>query len=126
MSVTVFLLQCVRRCCSPLGHQQEEYWAQYRAAEQGVFHNTAVAHAQLLAMQNVKNFFGFVSLEPAQKELLLEQQNSRPVCSTDWNRVTGICLYREKSGLPLYSRIHKWATYSLDSSEDMEKEMNSL
>lgn len=126
MSVTVFLLLCVRRCCSALGHQQEEYWAQYRAAEQNIFHNTAAAHAQLLAIQNVKNFFGFVSLEPAQKELLAEQENSRPVCSTDWNRVTGICLYREKNGLPLYSRIHKWATYSLGSAEEMEIEMNVL
>ncbi|XP_020776847.2 calcium homeostasis modulator protein 2 [Boleophthalmus pectinirostris] len=107
MSVTVFLLQCMRRCCSPLGHQQEEYWSQYRAAEQTLFQNTAAAHAQLVAMQNVKNFFGFVSLEPQQKELLGEQPNGRPVCSTDWNRVTGVCLYREKNGLPLYSRIHK-------------------
>uniref|UniRef100_A0A8C6TCF4 Calcium homeostasis modulator family member 2, tandem duplicate 2 n=1 Tax=Neogobius melanostomus TaxID=47308 RepID=A0A8C6TCF4_9GOBI len=126
MAVTVFLLQCVRRCCSPLGYQQEEYWTQYRAAEQNLFHNTAAAHAQLLAIDNVRNFFGFVSLEPEQKELLAEQQNNRPVCSTDWNRVTGVCLYREKSGLPLYSRIHKWATYSLDNPEEMDKEMNTL
>ncbi|KAK7901551.1 hypothetical protein WMY93_018320 [Mugilogobius chulae] len=123
MSVLVFLLQCVRRCCSSLGHQQEQYWSQYRAAEESLFQNTAAAHAQLAAMQNVKSFFGFVSLDTAQKELLAEQQNSRPVCSTEWNRVTGVCLYREKNGLPLYSRIHKWATYG---TEEMDKEMNLL
>uniref|UniRef100_A0AAV2JNL5 Uncharacterized protein n=1 Tax=Knipowitschia caucasica TaxID=637954 RepID=A0AAV2JNL5_KNICA len=123
MSVAVFLLKCVRRSCSPLGHQQEEYWSQYRTAERSLFNSTAAAHAQLIAMQNVKSFFGFVSLDSAQKELLGEQPNSRPVCSTDWNRVTGVCLYREKNGLPLYSRIHKWATYSKD---EMEKEMNEM
>ncbi|XP_072292908.1 calcium homeostasis modulator protein 2-like [Eucyclogobius newberryi] len=121
MSVIVFLLQCLRQCCSSLGHQQENYWSQYREAERSLFHNTAAAHAQLEAMQNVKSFFGFVSLDPAQKELLEEQLNSRPVCSTDWNRVTGVCLYRENNGLPLYSRVHKWATYS---TEEMDKEMN--
>ncbi|XP_033836180.1 calcium homeostasis modulator protein 2-like [Periophthalmus magnuspinnatus] len=123
MSLTVFLLQCLRRCCSPLGHQQEQYWSQYRSAEQSLFQNTAAAHAQLAAMQNVKNFFGFVSLDSTQKELLTEQENTRPVHSADWNRVTGVCLYREKNGLPLYSRVHKWATYS---TEEMDKEMNVL
>uniref|UniRef100_A0A3Q3QKI9 Calcium homeostasis modulator family member 2, tandem duplicate 2 n=1 Tax=Monopterus albus TaxID=43700 RepID=A0A3Q3QKI9_MONAL len=108
MSVMVFLMQCVKRCCSPLSYQQEDYWSQYRNNENILFQRTAAVHARLLAAESVKSFFGFVALEKEEKELLADYQSARPICSTNWNRVTGVYLYREKNGLPLYSRLNKW------------------
>ncbi|XP_059215679.1 calcium homeostasis modulator protein 2-like [Centropristis striata] len=127
MSLTVFLMLCLKRCCSPLGYQQENYWSQYRSNEKTLFQRTAAVHARLLAAENVKSFFGFVALEKDEKEELAEHQSVSPVCSTNWNRVTGVYLYREKNGLPLYSRLNKWAMYSLENNvEAMEKEMDML
>lgn len=127
MSLTVFLMLCMKRCSSPLGHQQEDYWSQYRSSEKTLFQRTAAVHARLLAAENVKSFFGFVALEAEEKEQLAEHQRAGPICSTNWNRVTGIYLYREKTGLPLYSRLNKWATYSLENNmEAIEKEMDML
>ncbi|XP_071337584.1 calcium homeostasis modulator protein 2-like [Trachinotus anak] len=127
MSVTVFLILCMKRCSSPLGYLQEDYWSQYRSNEKTLFERTAAVHAHLLAAENVKSFFGFVALEKDEKEQLAEHQSAHPICSTDWNRVTGVYLYREKNGLPLYSRLNKWATYSLENNvEAMEKEMDVL
>lgn len=127
MSVMVFLIMCMKRCSSPLGYRQESYWSVYRSNEQALFQNTAAVHARLLAAENVKSFFGFVALEKEEKEQLAEYQSAAPICSTNWNRVTGVYLYREKNGLPLYSRLNKWATYSLENNEEvMEKEMDML
>ncbi|XP_039995815.1 calcium homeostasis modulator protein 2-like [Xiphias gladius] len=127
MSLMVFLLLCLKRCSSPLGYQQEDYWSQYRSNEKTLFQRTAAVHARLLAAENIKNFFGFVALEQEEKEQLAEHQGASPICSTNWNRVTGVYLYREKNGLPLYSRLNKWATYSLENNvEAMEKEMDVL
>lgn len=127
MSLVVFLMMCVKRCSSPLGYLQEDYWSQYHSNEKTLFQRTATVHANLLAAENIKSFFGFVALEKEEKEQLVEHQSARPICSTDWNRVTGVYLYREKNGLPLYSRLNKWATYSQEySTEAMEKEMDML
>ncbi|KAM6922316.1 calcium homeostasis modulator protein 2-like [Lycodopsis pacificus] len=127
MSLTVFLMLCVKRCSSPLGYQQENYWSQYRSNEKTLFQRTAAVHARLLAAENVKSFFGFVALETEEKDQLAEHQSAGPICSTNWNRVTGVYLYRENKGLPLYSRLNKWATYSLENNmEAMEKEMDML
>ncbi|XP_023281531.1 calcium homeostasis modulator protein 2 [Seriola lalandi dorsalis] len=127
MSLMVFLILCMKRCSSPLGYLQEDYWSQYRSNENNLFERTAAVHAQLLAAENVKRFFGFVALEKEEKEQLAEHQSASPICSTEWNRVTGVYLYREKNGLPLYSRLNKWATYSLENNvEAMEKEMDVL
>ncbi|KAL7384202.1 hypothetical protein ABVT39_026207 [Epinephelus coioides] len=127
MSLAVFLMLCVKRCSSPLGYLQEDYWSEYRSNEKTLFQRTASAHALLLAAENVKSFFGFVALEKEEKEQLAEHQSTDPICSTNWNRVTGVYLYREKNGLPLYSRLNKWATYSLENNvEAMEKEMDTF
>ncbi|XP_017277166.1 calcium homeostasis modulator protein 2 [Kryptolebias marmoratus] len=127
MSLTVFFMLCVKRCTSPLGDQQEEYWSLYRSHENTLLQRTASVHAQLLAAQNVKSFFGFVALEKEEKEELMEHERANPICSTDWNRITGVYLYREKNGLPLYSRLNKWATYNLENNtEALEKEMDVL
>ncbi|XP_034021693.1 calcium homeostasis modulator protein 2-like, partial [Thalassophryne amazonica] len=123
----VFLMLCVKRCSSPFGYLQEDYWSQYRSSEKSLFERTAVVHSRLLAAENVKSFFGFVALDKEEKEELTEHQTAAPICSTDWNRVTGVYLYREKNGLPLYSRLNKWAQYNLDNNpEAMEKEMDVL
>ncbi|XP_071394196.1 calcium homeostasis modulator protein 2-like [Centroberyx affinis] len=125
MALGVFLMLCVKRCCSPLGYRQEDYWSQYRSNEQDLFKSTAALHARLLAAENVKNFFGFVALEKEEQEQLTEHKSSSPICSTDWNRVTGVYLYREKNGLPQYSRLNKWAQYNLENNiEAMDKEMD--
>lgn len=127
VSLAVFLMLCVKRCSSPLGYLQEDYWSEYRSNEKTLFQRTASAHALLLAAENVKSFFGFVALEKEEKEQLAEHQSAGPICSTNWNRVTGVYLYREKNGLPLYSRLNKWATYSLENNmEAMEKEMDTF
>lgn len=124
MSLAVFLMLCMKRCSSPLGYQQEDYWHQYRSEEKHLFQRTAAVHARLLAAENIKSFFGFVALNKEEKEELVEHESASPVCSTNWNRVTGVYLYREKNGLPLYSRLNKWATYSLENNvEAMDKEM---
>ncbi|XP_018549573.1 calcium homeostasis modulator protein 2 [Lates calcarifer] len=127
MSLMVFLMLCMKRCYSPLGYQQEDYWSQYRSNEKILFQRTATVHARLLAAENIKSFFGFVALDKEEREQLAEHQSASPICSTNWNRVTGVYLYREKNGLPLYSRLNKWATYSLENNvEAMEKEMDTL
>ncbi|XP_037126871.1 calcium homeostasis modulator protein 2-like isoform X1 [Syngnathus acus] len=125
-SLMVFLVMCTRHCSSPLGYQQEEYWKKYRANEKTLFRRTAAVHAQLMAAKYVESFFGFVALENDEKEHVLEHQAAAsPICSTEWNRVSGVYLYREKNGLPLYSRLNKWATYNEQNAreEDFDKEM---
>lgn len=126
MSVVVFLMLCIKRCTSPLGYLQEDYWSQYHSNEKTLFERTAAVHALLSAAENIKSFFGFVALDKEGKEQLAEfQQNANPICMENWNRVTGVYLYRERNGLPLYSRLHKWATYNREHDiEGMEKEMD--
>ncbi|XP_068183344.1 calcium homeostasis modulator protein 2-like [Antennarius striatus] len=127
MALAVFLMMCLKRCCSPLGYLQDDYWSTYRHTEKALFDRTAAVHARLLAADNVKTFFGFVALEKEEKEQLQEFQGAKPICSLSWNRVTGVYLYREKNCLPLYSRLNKWATYKqVLTEEDMEKEMDAM
>ncbi|XP_030012363.1 calcium homeostasis modulator protein 2 isoform X2 [Sphaeramia orbicularis] len=127
MSLMVFLLMCVKRCSSPLGYRQEDYWSQYRSAEKTLFQTTAAVHAQILAAENVKTFFGFVALDKELKEQIAEHPSASPICNVNWDRVTGVSLYREKNGLPLYSRLNKWATYNLENDiEAIEKEMDTF
>nr|XP_057933207.1 calcium homeostasis modulator protein 2-like [Doryrhamphus excisus]XP_057933208.1 calcium homeostasis modulator protein 2-like [Doryrhamphus excisus]XP_057933209.1 calcium homeostasis modulator protein 2-like [Doryrhamphus excisus]XP_057933210.1 calcium homeostasis modulator protein 2-like [Doryrhamphus excisus]XP_057933211.1 calcium homeostasis modulator protein 2-like [Doryrhamphus excisus] len=125
MSLTVLLVMCTKRCFSPLGYHQEEYWSTYRSREKDLFQRTADVHANILAAKHVKDFFGFVALGKEEKEQIAEHQEATsPICSREWNRVTGVYLYREKNGLPLYSRLNKWATYGQEDKVDaLDKEM---
>lgn len=117
----------MKRCSSPLGYLQEDYWSRYHSNEKSLYEQTADTHARLLAAENIKSFFGFVALDKEEKQQLAEIQSARPVSSTDWNRVTGVYLYREKNGMPLYSRLNKWAMYSQEeNTEDMVKELDML
>ncbi|KAM9804092.1 calcium homeostasis modulator protein 2-like [Neosynchiropus ocellatus] len=117
MALMVFLHLCLKRCSSPIGYLQESYWSEYRSSEKTLFQKTAAVHARILAAQNVKSFFGFVALDKEEEEQLAEQKNVTPICSTNWDRVTGVYLYREKNGLPLYSRLDKWSTYGNDTEK---------
>ena len=128
ISLGVFLMLCLKRCCSPLGYQQEAYWSSYRANEHVFFQRTADAHSKIHAAETVKSFFGFVALDKEEKELLAGCQGSKNVIpSKEWNRITGVYLYRENKGAPLYSRLNKWSNYTKDSDhEAIEKEMDML
>lgn len=109
VAVLVFLTKCLKHYCSPLGYRQEAYWAQYRTNEEQLFRRTAEVHSRVLAASNVRRFFGFVALNKDDEELVarfpIEGTQPRP----QWNAITGVYLYRENQGLPLYSRLHKWA-----------------
>ncbi|XP_049646377.1 calcium homeostasis modulator protein 2 [Suncus etruscus] len=109
VAILVFLTKCLKHYCSPLSYRQESYWARYRANEDQLFQHTAEVHARVLAANNVRRFFGFVALNKEDEELVakfpVESTQPRP----QWNAITGVYLYRENMGLPLYSRLHKWA-----------------
>lgn len=109
VAILVFLIKCLKHYCSPLSYRQEAYWAQYRTNEDQLFQRTAEVHARVLAASNVRRFFGFVALNKDDEELVtkfpVEGTQPRP----QWNAITGVYLYRENQGLPLYSRLHKWA-----------------
>ncbi|KAK1791755.1 hypothetical protein P4O66_013732 [Electrophorus voltai] len=128
LSVMIFLLQCLKRCCSPLGYQQEAYWSSYRVIEHSLFQRTADAYAKFQAAKSVKNFFGFVALEKEENDLMSECQDAKNVIpSLEWNRITGVYLYRENRGTPLYSRLIKWSSYTTENNiEATEKEMGML
>ncbi|XP_065152029.1 calcium homeostasis modulator protein 2-like [Paramisgurnus dabryanus] len=118
ISLSIFLLLCLKHCCSSLGFLQEAYWSQYRSSEQALFQRTAEVHAKLNAAESVKSFFGIVELDNQEKELLEKSQGARKVIpSLDWNRITGVYMYREINDAPMYSRLNKWAHYTNENKE---------
>ncbi|KAJ8360138.1 hypothetical protein SKAU_G00166630 [Synaphobranchus kaupii] len=128
-AVTVFLLLCLKRCCSPLGYQQEAYWSHFRSSEHQLFQRTADVHAKILAAESVKSFFGFVALDKEEKEQLQEhQENKNLIPSYLWNQITGVYLYRENNGAPLYSRLNKWCNIvpATNNTDARDKEMETL
>ncbi|XP_029466159.1 calcium homeostasis modulator protein 2 [Rhinatrema bivittatum] len=126
VAVTIFLSKCMQRCCSPLSYHQEEYWSQYRSVESQLFHHTADVHAKILAAANVKKFFGFVALNNEDKELVKEFPMEDVQTSLQWNEITGVYLYRENKGVPLYSRLHKWAKGLMRNGSDFESKELAL
>ncbi|XP_053548423.1 calcium homeostasis modulator protein 2-like [Bombina bombina] len=124
---SIFLLKCVQHCSSPLSHHQQAYWNQYRTCEKDLFNRTSEVHAKILAANNVKQFFGFVSLDKEEKELINEYKVSEEQPSPQWNEITGVYLYRENKGYPLYSRLHKWAKHIVgNGTEPVSREMALL
>ncbi|XP_054975158.1 calcium homeostasis modulator protein 2-like [Sorex araneus] len=109
VAILVFLTKCLKHYCSPLSYRQEAYWARYRANEDQLFQHTAEVHSRVLAASNVQRFFGFVVLNKEDEELVAKfpVQGTQP--RPQWNAITGVYLYRENLGLPLHSRLHKWA-----------------
>ncbi|KAL1262982.1 hypothetical protein QQF64_005721 [Cirrhinus molitorella] len=113
ISLAVFVVLCLKNCFSPLGYQQEAYWSQYCSSEQALFQRTAEVHAKYHAAENVKSFFGFVALESQEKQLLADCKGIKSVIPRlEWNRVTGVYMYRETDETPIYSRLNKWAMYT--------------
>lgn len=84
------------------------------------------AHAHIQAIRHVRSYFGFVALEDDEKELLESAVDAKAsIPSLEWNRITGVYLYRENEGTPLYSRLHKWSNYTLQNNmEAMEKDFS--
>ncbi|XP_068114970.1 calcium homeostasis modulator protein 2 [Hyperolius riggenbachi] len=124
---TIFLMMCLRHCCSPLSYHQEAYWGQYRSSEKELFSRTADVHAKVLAASNVKQFFGFVALSKEEKEMVTEYPVEEAQPSPQWQEITGVYLYRENKGFPLYSRLHKWAKKLVGNGlDDGSKEMALL
>ncbi|KAG8551647.1 hypothetical protein GDO81_004195 [Engystomops pustulosus] len=115
---TIFLLKCLHHCCSPISYHQEAYWSQYRTSEKDLFNRTAAVHAKVLAASNVKQFFGFVALDKEEKEMVTEYSVDEAQPSPQWNEITGLYLYRENKGFPLYSRLHKWAKKLIGNGTD--------
>ncbi|KAM4635937.1 calcium homeostasis modulator protein 2-like [Discoglossus pictus] len=115
---SIFLLKCLHHCCSPLSYHQEAYWNQYRSCEKDLFNRTAEVHAKILAASNVKQFFGFVYLDKDEKEMMSQYSVEEAQPSPQWNEITGVYLYRENKGFPLYSRLHKWAKRVFSNGTD--------
>ncbi|XP_040217793.1 calcium homeostasis modulator protein 2 [Rana temporaria] len=123
----IFLLKCLHHCCSPLSYLQEQYWGQYRSSEKELFNRTAEVHAKVLAASNVKQFFGFVALNKEEQEMVTDYPVEEVQPSPQWNEITGLYLYRENKGFPLYSRLHKWAKKVIGNGTDADtKEMALL
>ncbi|XP_056385652.1 calcium homeostasis modulator protein 2 [Hyla sarda] len=124
---TIFLLKCLHHCCSPLSYHQEAYWSQYRVNEKDLFNRTAEVHAKVLAASNVKQFFGFVDLTKEEQEMVTAYPVDEAQPSPQWNEITGLYLYRENKGFPLYSRLHKWAKKVIGNGTDAgDREMALL
>uniref|UniRef100_A0A8D0H423 Calcium homeostasis modulator family member 2 n=1 Tax=Sphenodon punctatus TaxID=8508 RepID=A0A8D0H423_SPHPU len=127
VAVLLFLMKCLKNCCSPLGYRQESYWSQYRSNEYKLFQHTAEVHSKILAANNVKQFFGFVALNKEEKELVEEFPVEGVQPSPQWNTITGVYIYRENKGFPLYSRLHKWAKGLVENGPGPEsQEMHLL
>ncbi|XP_059421501.1 calcium homeostasis modulator protein 2 [Carassius carassius] len=115
ISLSVFLLLCMKHCCSPLGYHQEAYWSQYCSSEQALFQRTAEGHAKYHAAENVKSFFGFVALENHEKQLLADYKGIKSIIPRlQWNHIAGVYMYRERDNTPIYSRLNKWAMYTTE------------
>ncbi|XP_698380.1 calcium homeostasis modulator protein 2-like [Danio rerio] len=113
ISLSVFLVLCLKTCFSPLGYHQEAYWSEYCASERALFQRTAEVHAKYHAAENVKSFFGFVALESQEKQFFADCKGIKSIIPRlEWNRITGVYLYREVDDAPLYSRLSKWAMYT--------------
>ncbi|KTF84321.1 hypothetical protein cypCar_00028416 [Cyprinus carpio] len=72
ISLSIFVLLCLKNCFSSLGYHQKAYWSQYRSSKQALLQRTADVHAKYYAAENVKSFFGFVALEDQEKQLLAD------------------------------------------------------
>ncbi|XP_054975164.1 calcium homeostasis modulator protein 2-like [Sorex araneus] len=109
VAVVVFLIKCLKACCSMLGYHQEDYRARYLANEEQLLRRTAEAHSLALAANNVKQFFGFVALDEREKELMAKFPKQGTQLILPWEKITGSSQYQEMQGIPLYSLLHKWA-----------------
>ncbi|XP_054975150.1 calcium homeostasis modulator protein 2-like [Sorex araneus] len=109
VAVVVFLIKCLKACCSKLSYHQEDYRACYRANEKQLFRLTAEVHSLALAANNVKQFFGFVALSKRDQTLMDKFPKQGTERSIPWDKINDSSKYQEKPEIPPYSRLHKWA-----------------
>lgn len=118
VAVSIFLIKCFKHCSSKMSFRQEDYWSQYHSAENSLFNRTSEVHAKILAAANVKQFFGMVSLDKDEKELIKEFPVESVQPTFQWNDITGVYTYQEINGFPVYSRLHKWAKKVIGEASD--------
>ncbi|XP_054975180.1 calcium homeostasis modulator protein 2-like [Sorex araneus] len=109
VAMVVFLIKCLKACCSRLGYHQEDYRARYLAKEEQLLRRTAEVHSLALAANNVNKFFGFVAFDEREKELMAKFPKQGTQLIVPWEKITGSSQYQEMLGIPVYSRLHKWA-----------------
>ncbi|XP_053565127.1 calcium homeostasis modulator protein 4 [Bombina bombina] len=103
VTVAIFIILCVARCCSPLTYLHLRYWTNYVNNEQNLFEQTADQHSKIYAMQNIKKFFGFL---PGSKNITEIRIPSR----WDWRAISGLDLLKVVTDEHCnYSLLHTWA-----------------
>ncbi|XP_054975161.1 calcium homeostasis modulator protein 2-like [Sorex araneus] len=100
---TVAVNKCPKACCSKLGSSSSD---------------TADVHSLTLAANNVKQFFSFVALSQRDQALMAKFPKQGTQLSLPWDKITGSSEYQEMLGIPLYSRLHKWAFCQPDIDEE--------
>ncbi|XP_054975167.1 calcium homeostasis modulator protein 2-like [Sorex araneus] len=103
VAMVVFLSKCLKACCLKLGYQQEAYRARYLAKE-----------------EQLCDFFGYVALSQRDQALMAKFPKQGTQRCLQWDKITGSSEYQEMLGIPLYSRLHKWAF----CQPDIDKEFN--
>ncbi|XP_054975184.1 calcium homeostasis modulator protein 2-like [Sorex araneus] len=118
MAVVVFLIKCPKACCWKLGYHQEAYRARYLTNEEQLLRRRAEAHSLALASNNVKQFFGYMALSQRDQALMAKFPKQGAQRCLPWDKITGSSEYQEMLGIPLYSRLHKWAFCQPDIDEE--------
>ncbi|CAH2252100.1 FAM26D [Pelobates cultripes] len=102
VAVTVFLVLCIARCCSPLSYLHLWYWTNYINNEQTLFEQATDQHSKIYAMENIKKFFGFA---PGSKHITDIRIPSRD----DWKAISGLDLLQVINADHCnYSLLHSW------------------
>ncbi len=56
-----------------------------------------------------------MALDNQEKQILAECKGIKSVIPRlEWNRITGVYMYREIEDNPVYSRLNKWAMYTTE------------
>ncbi|KAG8444639.1 hypothetical protein GDO86_009703 [Hymenochirus boettgeri] len=103
VTVSLFLIICIIRCCSPLTFLHLKYWTSYVNNEQILFEEAADQHSKIYALLNIKKFFGF---SPGNKNITQIRIPSR----WDWRTVSGLDLLKViDEDHCHYSLLHSWS-----------------
>ncbi|KAM4693267.1 calcium homeostasis modulator protein 4 [Discoglossus pictus] len=103
VTISIFVVLCIARCCTPLSYLHLRYWTSYVTNEQAIFEEAADQHSKIYAMQNIKKFFGF---SPGSKNISELRIPSR----LDWRTISGLDLLTVVDDEHChYSRLHSWA-----------------
>ncbi|KAM4771693.1 calcium homeostasis modulator protein 4 [Rhinophrynus dorsalis] len=103
VTVAVFIIMCIARCCSPLTFLHLRYWTSYVNNEQILFEQAADEHSKIYALENIKKFFGFT---PGSKNITEIRIPSR----WDWRTISGLDLLKVVNEEHChYSLLHAWS-----------------